>query len=72
MIKLRIVVFLLAASLAAPVGARPLAVAHRGTTWIRVWQGFLGFFHGFRLFDATDASGHILPPPTCTTFSSIQ
>ena len=70
--KARVAVFLLAVALAGPVGARPLAPMHRGTTWVRVWRGFLGFFQGFRLFDATDVSWHGLPPPSCTTSTSFQ
>ena len=71
--KVRLLVVLLAAALmAAPAGARPLAVSHqRGTSWVRAWQGFLGFFHGFHLFEASSASEHGLPPPSYTIAPSI-
>jgi hypothetical protein len=65
--KARIALLLLAAALAAPVGARPLAAAPRAAVWVRAWHGFLDLIHGFRLFDASDASTHGLPPPTCST-----
>jgi hypothetical protein len=70
----RVFVFLLAACLAAPAGARPLTVSHRGTTiWIRAWNGFVGYFRGFQLFDAMEVSGHgFPPPPSCPAWMTIQ
>ena len=71
--KSRFLGLILVIALAAPAAARPaIVVPHRTTSWVRLWQGFLGFFTGFRLFDAMDASGHTLPPPTCTTSYSGQ
>ena len=71
--KPRILVFLLAAALAAPVGARPVVSPVRHTTvWAGLWGDFLGFVRSFRLFDDTDKTTHGLPPPTCTTWSSFQ
>jgi len=69
----RVIVFVLAASLAAPAGARPLSAVDRGAIWVHAWNGFLGFFRGFRLFEATDVAGHgFPPPPACSTWTTIQ
>ncbi len=69
----RVVVFLLFACMGAPAGARPLSAVHRGTSWVRAWNGFLGFFRGFRLFDASDVNGHgFPPPPKVPTWMTVQ
>jgi hypothetical protein len=71
--KIRILVFLLAAAIAVPAGARPIVVPHhRGSSWVRVWNGFLGFFRGFHLLDASNATEHGFPPPACATSWTIQ
>jgi hypothetical protein len=70
--KFRVLVFLLAVALAAPAGARPVAPLRHVASWSFLWQGFIGFFRGFRLFEATDVTWHGLPPPSITAKPTFQ
>ncbi len=59
----------LAAVLSGPAMARPTSVKVRPTSpWIRTWNGFLGLFHGFRLF----TGAHDFPPPSSADVISLS
>ena len=70
--KARILVFLLVAAIALPAGARPVVRSRHVSAWATLWHDFLGFVRGFQLFDASNASSHGLPPPSCTIDVTIQ